>query len=205
MRSNVFGKFDHIIKNYNIDEVLNNSEKLYFGVDIANGSGGDYSVITAFNENGVLAYFKRFNNVSQTEQVNILAKTYNDFKQRINRFNVESNNMGSTFIDLLRSNGCYPDSFTTTAKTKRGLIDDFIVSVEKGKITLPDDDAIINELQDFQVNHKPDGGVSFGSSTGKHDDIVMSLMLAWAGFKKYDYQYDPNNINNDIPILIKLR
>ena len=173
-------------------------------IDVANGTSGDFSVITSFNENGRLVYFKRFNDISQTEQINFLQNLYKQYKNKISVFNIESNNMGATFIDLLRSGGCFPDSFQTTAKTKRQLVENFIVAIQKEKLSLPKIDTLISEMQDFRVNFKIDGGVTFSSPSGKHDDIVMSLMIAWSGYQKYHY-FNDNVSSNGRQILYTIR
>jgi thiazole synthase ThiGH ThiG subunit len=102
---------------------------------------------------------------------------------------IESNNLGSTFINLLQTSGVFINTFVTTAHSKRRIIDQFTVAIERNKITLPKNETIIKELQQFQCTYKPDGGVTFGAANG-HDDIIMSLMIAYDGYRRYIFNGD---------------
>ena len=52
---------------------------------------------------------------------------------------------------------------------------------ERGTITIPNDPALIGELQAFEAKPLPSGLTRYAAPEGLHDDCVMSLALAWQG------------------------
>ena len=195
MENSIFGNFEHVLHDYNIDYYFKNAKNLYFGIDVASGTKQDYTVVTAFDENGRLVYFQRFNDKTQTQQIQFLTQLYKDNEKRISVFNIESNNLGYVFLELLKNNGCYPDSFYTSTKTKRKLIEAFVVAIQKNKIILPNNKLIIDEMNHFQCTYKDNGSVAFGAPSDKHDDIVISLLLSYNGYQKYQFDNIQNNNN----------
>ena len=72
-------------------------------------------------------------------------------------------------------------AFQTTAASKRKLIDDLVVAFESETISIYHDDHLINELESFAIEKTPAGNIRYGAPAGLHDDMVMSLAIAWYG------------------------
>jgi len=43
---------------------------------------------------------------------------------------------------------------------------------------LPEAQALVSELQDFQASFTPSGYVKFGARVGRHDDLVLACAIA---------------------------
>ena len=55
------------------------------------------------------------------------------------------------------------------------------MAFERGTITIPNDPALIGELQAFEAKALPSGLTRYSGPEGSHDDTVISLALAWQG------------------------
>lgn len=154
---------------------------LYIGVDWATGTGRDYTVVTAVNENGEMVFIKYFNDKTPTDQVNELTKIFNDKLQYIKLVQVEQNSIGNVFYDMLvkQNPKIRIIKFLTTNKSKGRLVNQLQTALENGKIKLIKDDKLLNELRVYEstYNNKT-GTISYNAPNGYNDDTVISLMLA---------------------------
>lgn len=154
---------------------------LYIGVDWATGTGRDYTVVTAVNENGEMVFIKYFNDKTPTDQVNELTKIFNDKLQYIKLVQVEQNSIGNVFYDMLvkQNPKIRIIKFLTTNKSKGRLVNQLQTALENGKIKLIKDDKLLNELRVYEstYNNKT-GTISYNAPSGYNDDTVISLMLA---------------------------
>jgi hypothetical protein len=69
--------------------------------------------------------------------------------------------------------------FTTTNTSKAELIERLASDFEKSNIKIPNDPTLIAELQSFGAERLPGGQTRYAAPSGMHDDMVMSLALAW--------------------------
>ena len=154
---------------------------LYIGVDWATGTGRDYTVVTAINENGEMVFIKYFNDKTPTDQVNELTKIFNEKKQYIKLVQVEQNSIGNVFYDMLvkQNPNIRIIKFLTTNKSKSRLVNQLQTALENEKIKLIKDDKLLNELRVYEstYNNKT-GTISYNAPSGYNDDTVISLMLA---------------------------
>ena len=84
-------------------------------------------------------------------------------------------------IEQLRRDRLPVTAFTTTNASKAAAIEALALGFERGTITIPNDPALIGELQAFEAKPLPSGMTRYAAPEGLHDDCVVSLMLAWQG------------------------
>lgn len=155
---------------------------LFIGVDWATGTGRDYTVVTAINENGEMVFIKYFNDKTPTDQVNELTKIFNEKKQYIKLVQVEQNSIGNVFYDMLvkQNPNIRIIKFLTTNKSKSRLVNQLQTALENEKIKLIKDDKLLNELRVYESTYNSKTGtISYNAPSGYNDDTVISLMLAW--------------------------
>jgi hypothetical protein len=59
------------------------------------------------------------------------------------------------------------------------LIDNLALAFEQEKISIPQDDILISELESYEMERLPGGTFRYSAPPGLHDDTVISLALAW--------------------------
>jgi hypothetical protein len=92
--------------------------------------------------------------------------------------------MGEPLVERLTSDGLPMSGFQTTNASKEEAIRALEGAFERGEISIPNDRVLIGELQAYEQNKTPAGRFTFGAPEGMHDDMVMSLALAWQGVAK---------------------
>jgi len=140
----------------------------------------DFTVLSIINVNTrELVYLDRYNGVDYSMQ-----------RQRIkaacDRFGIagmiaEANAMGKPNNDELRRMGLPVRDFVTTNATKADAIESLAAAFEQGNIRILDDPTLIAELQAYEVERLPSGMVRYSAPDSMHDDMVVSLALAWHG------------------------
>ena len=95
----------------------------------------------------------------------------------------ETNNFGLPVVEDLQRAGLPVQPFTTTNATKLALIDGLAMAFEQQELRILPDQTLISELQAYEQERLPSGLVRFSAPDGMHDDMVMSLALAWSGAK----------------------
>jgi len=93
----------------------------------------------------------------------------------------EANAMGTPLIEQMQRDGLPVTAFTTTAQNKGQIIEALALAIERGEVTLLDDETQINELEAYDMERLPSGSFRYSAPQGMHDDTVMALALAWAG------------------------
>lgn len=154
------------------------NHQVYFGVDLAKQT--DFSVITAFCKDcSQQVLLDRFNQIDYIFQRKRLKAHADRWKPQ--GIVVETNNTGIPFIEELHRLGLPIIEFTTTAKSKPNLIESLSIAIEGGDIKLFNDKIQINELRAYGMETGSSGTRKYSAPSGLHDDIVMSLALAWHG------------------------
>jgi len=93
----------------------------------------------------------------------------------------EANAMGGPLVEQLQRENLPVMPFLTTNASKAMIIEGLALALERGEIRIPNDPVIIGELQAYEQERLPGGTFRYGAPAGVHDDIVMSLALAWHG------------------------
>jgi len=91
----------------------------------------------------------------------------------------EENSIGMPIIEELRREDLPVQPFTTTNATKAALIDALALAFEQQTIAIPNHATLIGELLAFEMTKTATGMPKYAAPEGMHDDMVMSLALAY--------------------------
>jgi len=140
----------------------------------------DFSVFTVLASRPPrLVDFDRMREIDYQLQVQRLASLCE--KWRPSKVVVELNSVGEPLAEILERLGLPIERFTTTASSKRELIEGLALAVERQAISFPNVSTLVAELESFECKRSPSGSFTYSAPSGVHDDFVMSLALAWHG------------------------
>lgn len=92
----------------------------------------------------------------------------------------ESNSMGDANIDFAeRMLGTRITRFVTTNQSKADAIQRLALAIERGEITLLNNETQIAELQALEATRLPSGSFRYAAPGRMHDDTVIALAIAW--------------------------
>lgn len=157
------------------------------GVDWGTGTGSDYTVLTigqVWEGKVCIAKQIAFNDKNATETVRVIADLardlvgYDKFDKQEVEVVVEKNSIGQVYLQLL--NEALPEevrlsSFNTTNKSKDRIVKQVISLFERGRIILPNEPRLMNELEMYACEINASGLPIYNAPNGYHDDRVMSL------------------------------
>lgn len=188
-----------------IPEVCGNYSKAYVGIDFGGGDGGDFTAVSAFDEQGRMVFLDYFNDLSTFQQIERLTKDIIQFGNKVGAINAENNSLGSPMIDLLiqslnknnqRISVSKINRWVTTNKSKSELVKQFQVALEQGQTKLFDNKQLLTQMGAYEAEWNPKTQVvTYNGAYGTHDDLVMSTMLAWDAYYK-------NNIRGSYTISV---
>lgn len=149
-----------------------------FGVDW--GRSNDFTVISVVDINTrEMVAMDRFNQIDWELQRGRLKQLAERFRPVV--IVAESNSIGQPNIEALQRDGLPVQPFLTTNGTKAQLVDTLALAFEGQTVKILDDSVLTAELMQYAGTKLPSGLMTYGAPTGKHDDGVVSLMLAvWA-------------------------
>jgi len=144
------------------------------GVDI--GRDEDYTAVAVFDigQSAVLRV-ERWRHEDYTRTVQRIAQIAREYQTV--EVVVEQNAAGAPVIDYLASQNVPVLGATTTASTKRAIVERLAWAIERGEIVLPEDDYVLTELEQFSQQRRRDGTYEYSAPAGMHDDCVMAI--AW--------------------------
>lgn len=152
------------------------------GVDWAKHS--DFTVLTVLDVTaGAVATIDRFNQIDYSLQTRRLGVLHERFKPVA--IIAEANAMGEPLIEQLYLEGLPVQPFTTTNATKAAIVEGLALAFERGEIAILNDPTLIGELQAYEMERLPSGMMRYNAPEGMHDDMVISLALAWSGAQNY--------------------
>lgn len=138
----------------------------------------DFTVLTVIDATAqAVAYIDRFNGVDYSLQRQRIKATCERFG--VTAVLAEENAMGKPNNDELRKMGLPVRDFTTTNTSKAEIIEKLASGFEQGNVKILNDPTLIAELQSFGAERLPGGMTRYSAPSGMHDDMVMSLALAW--------------------------
>jgi hypothetical protein len=144
------------------------------------GRVGDYTVFTVLSEDGQVLELDRFRGIEYSLQRARLKALWERHGKR-SWIMAEVNSMGQPVVEQLQLDGLPVVGFTTTGPSKAAIIEGLCLAFERGTIKIPNEPALIGELQAFEAKKLPSGYTRYSAPEGQHDDTVMSLAFAWAG------------------------
>lgn len=136
-----------------------------------------FSIVDAATKS--LVYVDRFNGVDYSMQRERIIATCQRFGVPV--IYAESNAMGKPNNDELRKAGLPVWDFVTTNATKAEIVETLASSFERRDIRILDDPQLIAELESFESDRTPSGMTKYNAPDGMHDDMAMSLAIAWYG------------------------
>lgn len=166
------------------------TDKLYWGIDWANGGDNDDTVITAVNQNGKQVFLQYWNNLSPTQQVDKLYKVLKPYEHQTIVIQPELNSIGTPYTDMLKQM-LSPQlaskvlGFNTTNQSKNDIVAQLQTAFEKHNIEILEDERQLMELGSYSMEYNPrTHTVTYNAPNGLHDDICIALMLAWDAYHK---------------------
>ena len=167
-------------------------QRYVMGVDL--GKREDWTVLSVLNcSTRHLDAFERFQKIDwsfQKEKIARLAKEYGN-----PLLILDSTGLGDPIEDDLKRMGLNVRGFKFTGASKKNLIEKLILAIEDRRITIPQIDELVNELQDFDVNERG----QYGAPNGLHDDCVISLALAIEGLGAEMYSVGDDESDTYVP------
>lgn len=151
-----------------------------FGIDW--GRMNDFTVITVIDVTELsLVFIDRFTNLSFPHQRERVKTLYSKFKPY--KIISENNNFGVAANDDLLKEGLPIIRFDTTQVSKGRIIESLSVALANNHLSLLNNQELIEELEVYEVKSS---GIrdKYSAPTGFHDDIVMSLAIAYSGIKR---------------------
>lgn len=170
--SNPFGL--NIRKNI-IPQLSKNKSEVY-GIDL--GKSIDYTVITALatnkeTGNAELSHFDRFQGGDWNEitaKIKLLPRSQEKL--------IDSSGVGDPILDGLKLIMPNIKGFKFSKATKGNLVREFIKAVEEGKVKYTQE--VANEMEVFSYQYDSlTGYCRYMAQDSYHDDIIMSICLAW--------------------------
>lgn len=195
-RNEILGEFlEQQSDLFNLEPILNNNifvcDNLVMGVDFSSGVGGDYTVLSLFNNERQMYKMFRFNDKTPSETIDFIINVLKDYP--IKKAVFEKNSIGAVYLSELRKKVAKNNirtqiiEFQTTNTSKRQIIEDLILSVQNQQITILDLFEIKNELLALEMKQTPSGLITYSGGGNSHDDICISISLALYGLKQGTY------------------
>ncbi len=187
-QSRFFGDFSRCIKPKieSRDVVL---EPVVFGIDWAGATGGDYTAISIVGNSGKLYDVVYFNDKDPNQTIEVIYNLALKWKPR--KITVELNSIGNVFYNLLRNKVVLLHipviGFTTTNDSKDKIISKLQVAFQNEKIEIFDEYELMDQLEYYEMTYSKTGKRVFNAAKGHHDDIVMSLAIAYNSLNSGEY------------------
>lgn len=182
----VFTQYKECVKTAKISP----NDKLYVGIDWANGVEADDTAISIINDRGEQVYLSYWNNLNTSQQIEAIYNVIKPIEKQIVVIQPELNSLGKVYTDnlierLQVSTRNKVKGFNTSNTSKAELVSDLQVAFEQKNITILGDDKQIRQLSYYRAEYNPKTrNVSYNAPNGLHDDLVICLMLSYNAYKK---------------------
>lgn len=169
---------------------INETDKLYVGIDWANGGNNDDTVITAINQDGKQVYLQYWNDLTPTKQIEKIYNVISRYEKQIEVIVPELNSIGTPYTDMLKqkmsaSLASKVFGFDTTNKSKNDIVAQLQTAFEQQHIQIIDDERQLLELGSYAMEYNvKTHNVTYNAPNGLHDDICMALMFAYDAYNK---------------------
>lgn len=157
------------------------SDKLYVGIDWANGGGNDDTVVTMLNQNREQVFLEYKNNLTPNQQLEWIEGILRKYQRQIVVVKPELNSIGTPYTDILkqRLQTMKFNGFVTTNQSKNDIVTKLQVAFEQRTIKILDDEKQTRELSyyaaEYNIRTKT---LTYNAPAGLNDDICIALMLA---------------------------
>lgn len=181
----VFTHFKECVKSGKIS----GQDRLFVGIDWANGVDNDDTVVSIINDKGQQVMLEYFNNLTPTQQIDRVVGLLKPLKNQIVVIQPELNSIGTPYTDLLEErlqlkNTGKVQGFNTSNKSKNDIVAKLQVAFENEEIGILDDEKQMRQLGTYAAEYNvKTKTVSYNAPSGLHDDICIALMLSWDAYK----------------------
>lgn len=151
-----------------------NAPAVCWGWDLAKSE--DWTVGVALDRGGHTCGFHRFQKPWEETFATVDART--DGVKAL----VDSTGVGDPIVERLKRAGGDYEAFVFTQSSKQKLMEGLAVAIQHREVTFPEGPISI-ELESFRYEYTRTG-VRYSAPSGEHDDCVMALALAVAGFSR---------------------
>lgn len=166
------------------------AEAVYIGIDFGAGTGNDYTAISIVNSRSEQIEIFYDNKKTPMEVVDWLANIINSYPNVV-KILAEVNSIGNVYIDVLQIKiKCKITKWLTNNKSKKDLVTNLQISLEKGIIKLQDTDELIVQLNAYEMSINKNGTISYNCRSGIHDDLVIATMLSFYAIKHNQGKYN---------------
>lgn len=176
-------------KNCLAEGKINPTDKLYVGIDWANGVDNDDTAISILNQYGQQVYLAYWNNLNPTEQIDTIYGVLKPIEKQLVVVEPELTSIGAPYTDFLKerlqsSTRNRVNGFQTTNQSKNDIVALLQVAFEQQTISILNDDKQLRELGTYAAEYNPKTkNVYYNAPQGLHDDICIALMLSWDAYK----------------------
>lgn len=170
------------------------SHRYQLGVDLAKYQ--DFTVITPFDLSTYkVGKIERFNQLdwgTQKARIKSSSQEYTTVQKPL--INQDSTGLGDPIFDDLVNDGLNVYSFKFTQQSRKELLDNLRILLDKTKIRIPNDPILIDELKSMRWELSDSGKRKVVVPDGLHDDMIMSLALAVWQIPETPLKPDSNTI-----------
>src|SRR5687768_16482828 len=92
---------------------------------------------------------------------------------------------GSAVATDLQREGVSVWPITISGPMKRGLIENLMLRLEQGAVSIPNDPVVIDEFKRYTSTLTSSGNERFSAPSGRFDDTVVACSLALWGVRQY--------------------
>lgn len=144
----------------------------------------DYTVFVAIDvDKCAIVGFYRFFRVDYKTGVRRLKKFSEAFRD-VSIILHDKTGVGVAIDDMLSGIGFNFLGITFTNTIKTDMVTGLIVAFQNEWLRIPNWDILLEELNTFEVRTNQIGMMFYEAQKGKHDDVVVSLMLAYHAYTK---------------------
>lgn len=158
------------------------NSKYFCGIDF--GRQNDYTVLTIFDENGNLVYLYRERQKSWGDIIDDIVRILHKYNPQVQ---CEVNSIGDVLYEQLKKKYPRVQPFQTTSASKQNIIEDLLYALNEGQLRLASKNLcpeLSVELKSFTYEYSPrTRQIKYGALSGAHDDIIMSLSIAFNTYK----------------------
>lgn len=152
--------------------------ELFSGLDL--GKAQDYSVIAIVKREGSalkLIYLKQFPLNTPYAMVVGFIKTLTE-KISITRGFIDCTGLGAPITEEIQSFARQLEGITLTAKAKQEVFSNLKLTMEQGRLTIPNERTLITQINEQTYTLDKQGQITFSHPARGHDDQLVALALA---------------------------
>jgi hypothetical protein len=159
------------------------------GVDLAKLR--DYTVVIVLDvQTKRVVYMERFNKISwavQYQKITQIAKAYQA------TIGMDSTGIGDPIVEALQAAGLSIEPYKISGSAaKQQLVEKLRIGIENQNVRFPQNRVsidLINELKTYEYSFTDGGTVKYEAPSGKHDDCVIALCLAYWFADQPEFRY----------------